>query len=133
MTTRANAIVNSLMRLDRAGDAHSAANQKLLAAAVAVTAHVAERVGEGATLPRGYTTEGFGLYIPGRERLHGPCLTWNRLMYHYTQDRITLEAARHLAHDVADGWLDEVAAYLEARTTEAERANTTLAARLPEP
>lgn len=109
MTT--NAIINSVARLQRAGDASSGANRKLLAAAVRVAEYVAGLVPESGKLPRGWEVcEGWD--APYLRSYRGDVLT---------EDAITLDAARHLAHDVADGWLAEVAAWIEDQAQQAER------------
>ena len=114
---RANAIVNALMRLDRSGDENSAANAKLKAAAVQVAQHIAAKVGPDTALPRAYFT--------GRDgKLYG-CRTPEAVTLAMF-DPMDINAARQLAQDVATGFLDEVSAFLEARTQEAERAAETL-------
>jgi len=129
---RANAIVNALQRLDRAGDEASKANEKLKAAAVQVAQHIAAKVGGYAergflTLPRGYSLSAHAV------KENGPlCLKSDLRGYIFDEEHITAESALHLARDIANGWLEDVTAYLEARTQEAERAAETLReAKLP--
>ena len=135
-------IIDSLKRLERAGQGHSKATQKLHAAAADLAYQIEQIVPEGIEMPRGYTVryvqtgvggeyfltravfedgewkeqyiDGFGGY------LHGDFSCWIPAQ--------TRETSLAFASDVATGWLDELAVWLESRSAEAEKAEAVLRA-----
>jgi len=145
-----NGIINAVKRLERAGSEHSRATQKLFAAAAKVAAFIEERVPVGVDLPRGYYTrevttnsgsarflcrdipipvegddeneahvayvtryvDGLGGHVHGDFRTYVP-----------DQDR---ETVLRFAEDIAGGLLDEIAAWLESRAVEAEKAASSM-------
>jgi len=121
----ANGIINSLKRLERAGNENSRATQKLFKAANDVAAFIEEAVPFECELPRGYRIEKvrsnvgsasflvkegeFGCdYIDGiGGYLHGDFHCWIP-----EQKR---SAILQFAEDIATGLLDEIAEFLEKR------------------
>lgn len=113
-----NGITNAVARLTRAGDENSRTTEKLREAAGELERLVADLPGVlDLPLPRGYriTTTGRGLL----ELLDN---TGCRCGANGDRVRFLM-----LASDVAEGWLDELAAMLEARAIEADRAAGLLA------
>lgn len=108
MEDRDNSVINALKRLDRAGSEHSKTTQKLIEAADRLAEHIEAALGdvvgpEAAELPR--------YYFIGRDALRlGDAYAekyWLRHGY------MTRQFALHFAHDIATGWLDELAEWVE--------------------
>jgi len=138
---KGNSIINAVKRLERAGSEHSRATQKLYEAAREVASLIEAQVPAGVKLPRGYYVKEIcsnvgcadflcikipleyagtqhyeeTRYIDGIGRyLHGDFHCWVP-----GQDRATV---LKFAEDIADGLLDEIAEWLEARAAKAEQA-----------
>lgn len=128
--------INALKRLERAGSAISRATQKLFEAASIVAAEIEDACPTNVRLPRGYRVERYrsnvgaeyflthdaGLDEYGCQRsdfvdgtggyLHGD--------FSCPIPAQTRRGVMRFAEDIATGLLDEIAAFLEARTKEAE-------------
>ena len=147
--TNDNSIINSFKRLERAGSGESKTTTKLIAAAREGADYI-ERIVTSAgltntKLPRGYYVEeqtsswcdncccgcdtvsvllnkhGAAVNSPGEfSSGHDDCYTCrgNRIGWPHT----TLNTAQTFATDLVDGLLDEIAALLEGRTQESQRA-----------
>lgn len=132
-----NNVINAVKRLERAGDENSRATQKLFEAARNVADLITETVPSGSDLPRGYYVkkirtnvgsckflckeidDGYGYpvtrYIDGMgDYLHGDIHCWIP-----PQDRDTV---LQFAKDIAEGLLDEIAAWLENKIAKANDA-----------
>lgn len=128
-------LVNALNRLERAGSANSRATQKLHEAAAEVAWKIEEIVPVGVDLPRGYRVRriksnvGQAKYLVKHakyvnhedywidgdgEYLHGDFSAWVP-----GQSRT---GSLTFAQDIAEGLLDEIAAFLEERAQQAEQA-----------
>jgi len=142
--------MNSLQRLQRAGDNGSKATKKLHEAAEAVADEICKSVyrakAVGVRLPRGYRVRNvksnvgnndFLVYDPtkssGDEWDSYPDEIWidgiGSYMhgdFHCWIPEQTREGSLRFAKDIAEGLLDEIAAFLEARDAEAEKAATAL-------
>ena len=118
-----NSVINAVKRLERAGSESSKATKKLVEAAGVLGDWVANLKGVpggGEALPRGYWVEAIG----SSYKLCRPSRHYDKCIY---GDKWTeREEALWLAEDVARGWLDELAAWLEKRTAEAKNAETVL-------
>ncbi len=113
-------VIDALKRLERHGAEHSKTTQKLKEAAAALAEHVASSLPRPVpprtclALPRDYWLDAAGLVWQGRPGLpSSACLRGDSL------DRNT---ALQFARDIAEGWLDEVAEWLSARTQADEAA-----------
>ena len=140
MNDKPNSVINALKRLERAGAESSITTLKLreavrdLAAAIATDLDsIAHDCPEGQyawTLPRGYTLEplrnGALLCAPtdgGTDRAE----LLNSTPIVVPPSRT---AALQFAHDIATGWLDELAQWVEDRTEDAGEAADVLTAEL---
>ena len=116
---RDNSVINALKRLERAGSEHSKTTQKLIEAAGGLAEHIGTTLagtqGGSDILPRGYIIQAGSL---ARREAWG--------VYYLGHDQATRESALHFAHDIATGWLDELAEWVEAQGKE----NTEAAAKL---
>jgi hypothetical protein len=137
------AIIDSLKRLERAGSESSRVTAKLHEAAEQVANLICDQAPVGVELPRGYcvvdqrSNIGSSTFLTRRERaeddeygdgdgfvtifvngtggyLHGD--------FHCPIPRQTRDGSLAFAADIAGGLLDEIAAFIEARNAEAERA-----------
>ena len=131
-------LMSSLKRLERAGSESSRATQKLHEAASEVPLAVQKMVPEGVELPRGYTvrrvhsnvgSECFLTYYGETAEMEAPddlyvdgCGGYLHGDFHCPIPSQTRETSMHFARDIAEGWLDEVAAFLEQRAAKATSA-----------
>jgi hypothetical protein len=133
-------VVTALNRLQRAGSENSRATAKLREAAVVVADVILQTAPRDVELPRGYVAtrqySNVGSFlqfrnaagetlnseskIPGEHYLHGD---FNR-----TWVNVDREGLQQFAADIADGLLDEIAAFIEAQTAQAETAAANLEA-----
>jgi hypothetical protein len=136
-----NSIINAVKRLERAGSENSRTTQKLFGAARQVAELIEDMVPAGEELPRGYYVKkvqsniGYGLFLCYDELvennleitryidgiggyLHGDFHCWIP-----GQDRDTV---LQFAKDVATGFLDEIAEWLEKRAEENQKATEVL-------
>lgn len=127
-----NTVINAVKRLERAGSENSRATQKLFEAAKIVADSIEENVPAGVRLPRGYIvrrvqsnlgsekflcrgTDDLTVFVDGiGGYLHGDFQCWIP-----AQNRKTV---LDFAADIASGLLDEIAAWLEERATQANKA-----------
>src|SRR5262245_30430730 len=139
-------VINSVARLERAGAENSRATKKLHDAASQVADFICGRVPINVKLPRGYKvvrvksnvgsadflvresgdTDEFGYlvrqWIDGTGSfLHGD--------FHAEVPAQTRAGSLQFAKDVAEGLLDEIAAFLEKRAAESDAAASTLEAK----
>lgn len=139
-----NDVINALKRLQRAGSETSQSTEKLHEAVRVLASHITRLVPDGVELPRGYRAmvvasnvggETF-LTLPSEDRdewtgergvvyvdglggpLHGD--------FRCEIPAQTRKTSLAFAADVADGWLDELAAWLEARGAEDKAATERL-------
>lgn len=100
-----NSVINALKRLERAGSEESRATEKLKNAAEIVAAMIEQRL------------EGAEVYPRGSQHLN-----WDG------SDTIPHDrnSSLRLARAIATGWLDELATWLEQRSTESAEATATL-------
>ena len=143
-----NKVVNALKRLERAGSEHSRATEKLHAAVRVTAAEVIRIVPEGVELPRGYRVRsiqsnvGNDYFLTYRSRDNGTwegadetfdayvdgCGGYLHGDFHCPIPPQTRTKSLTFAKDVATGWLDELAAWLEARAAEDAAATASLEA-----
>ncbi len=121
-------VVDSLKRLERAGSKDSAQTAKLVGAVEALAAHLGAYIPEDETLPRDYRLVAYTDYsqpVGGAKRRE-----WHLQRWDYDHQRWEgtnwRESALLVARDVATGWLGELAAWLEERTTQDTTAVETL-------
>ena len=137
-------IIDALKRLERAGSESSWATNKLREAAKELAKYVERIVPDDVDLPRGYwaTTRssnvgscGFlNARSPERCEYTGDQLTeaidgWDGYLHGDFNRPVcapSRETVLKFAADVADGWLDELAEWLEKRTAEEDAATDTL-------
>lgn len=116
-------ITNAVARLTRAGDENSRTTEKLREAAGTLERLVADMPGVvDLPLPRGYR-----IVTTGRGLLELVDASGCRVGANADRARCLM-----LAADVSEGWLDELAAFLEARAVEADRAAGVLAEKADE-
>lgn len=136
-------IQDAIARLQRAGDENSKATKKLHEAARNVADLIEQNAPVNVTLPRGYkvlrykSNVGSQLFLKSGHTdeygdgdmvdgcgcyLHGDFNCWIPAQ--------TRECSLQFARDVAEGLLDEIAAFIEARKTESEKAAETLNVKL---
>jgi hypothetical protein len=106
-------VVDALKRLERAGDEHSRATEKLRQAAYALSEHLRPLVPQREELPRGYQ------YHYDVLCSQVDCEVWREVC----EDR---ETALAFARNIATGWLDDLATWLEKRAAEDETATRRL-------
>lgn len=132
---------DAIARLNRAGDENSRTTQKLFDAAKEVATLIENSVPINARLPRGYVVrelrsnvgyasflesphcnnDGDTFFIDGFEGyLHND--------FHVRVRKPSRNIIMQFASDIADGWLDEVAAWLEDRSVKSAEATATLIA-----
>ena len=113
-------VIDALKRLERAGSENSRATAKLMEAAGAVSAVVVAMVPSGIDLPQRYMVRA------------GALASWapweDGGMVRVDRDR---DRALAFARDIAEGWLGELAEWLEARVAEAAAATAILEAAKP--
>ena len=120
-------LITSLNRLERVGDANSEANKKLLAAAADVAAEIL-RIATP-TLLEDHRDEGGRILLLGKYSAWQYRDDWFLLLMSGGNGLIVgehLGASRQFAADVAAGLLDQVATWVEARTTEVADAAAAL-------
>ncbi len=127
-------IIDSLKRLERAGSEHSRATEKLHTAARDVARLVKELVPVGVILPRGYEVRrihsnvGSDLFLVAGGYWVDGCGGYLHGDFRCPIPPQTREASLRFAEDIATGWLDELAEWLEQRAAEDEAATATLQA-----
>lgn len=119
-------VIDSLKRLERAGSESSRATEKLRLAARDV-AEAIEAISMdflGVVLPRGYVVEmrEGSVYLMSREQDDNDYCPTRYAFYSYSRTPPTRTAILEFASDIADGWLDELATFLEARQAESIKA-----------
>ena len=130
------AIIDSLKRLERAGAENSRMTQKLREAAKELASVVEDMAVAGdfvnADLPRGYVVEGGNqVYLMSRAQGEDDYAGYPIRYAFYCGDRRerpTRAAVLQFAADVAEGWLDELAEFVEKRLAESVKAEGTLTA-----
>jgi hypothetical protein len=119
-------IIDSLKRLERASSENSRATEKLRSAAsdVAKAIEAISHDFRDVPLPRGYVVETYQAapYLMSREQNDNDyCLVRYAFYGRYGEDP-TRAAILEFAADIADGWLDELAEFLESRQVESNKA-----------
>lgn len=119
-------LINALKRLERAGDEHSRATTKLHAAVRKIAEFIEDQCPAHVPLPRGYMVNEGERYMyltrdlgPAKYPYSGE--SWER-DWQFIDRRQTRESSLQFAKDIAEGLLEEIAAFLEERTQEAEQA-----------
>jgi hypothetical protein len=122
-------VINSLKRLERAGSEQSRTTEKLLDAAHILSQHVVEHLPHDVQLGANvYGDEMVERLLPrdiaiDRQR---QLAYWDHMIDRYVAVDSSREMALHFAHDIADGWLNELAAWLEERAAEDAAATQTI-------
>ena len=117
MEDRDNSVINALKRLERAGSEHSRTTQKLIEAADRLAEEIAPMLwdiglphrgvrGKDTQLPRRYIIGGDTRELAYLRDYHDT----RHYLGHGKADRTT---ALHFAHDIATGWLGELAEWVE--------------------
>lgn len=135
-------VINAVKRLERAGSENSRATKKLHDAASEVAYLIKHQVPVGADLPRGYNVVEVNsnvgicrfLLLPnGCDEYGEPQSLWIDGTGNYLHGDFrceipdqTREGSLQFAKDIADGLLNEIAAWLESRVNEADSAAETL-------
>jgi hypothetical protein len=130
-------IIDSLKRVERAGDANSRATEKLFSAVHAVADLIADTIAPFSwrhtfTLPGGRETEYSVEHRNGSRYLCHALIPEDDLEQAYCgeflcHDRVwNRSTALAFARDVADGLLDAIAEWLEKRAAENDAASETL-------
>lgn len=122
-------IISALKRLERAGSEESQTTQKLVEAARQLGEHIAPLCPTDATgllagghdLPRGYSIGTMGMLRDMRRVLQSLDSMGDEVPV--DSDR---SSALAFAADIATGWLDELASWLEARASESTDATARL-------
>ena len=135
--------INALKRLERVGSETSRATEKLYDACIIVANAALDSIpcheiteqsmADGyyyTGLPRGYTLHFAGCdrdveyHLSWRKDPDNPCVDVNLNSREDEHEELGIRrnAALHFARDVATGWLDELAEWLEARTQKSEAA-----------
>ena len=121
-------VITALKRLERAGAEQGKTAEKLKSATTELANYLVDLLpavdyGDdleaGIRLPRGYCID------PGGSLSTGAWSEGGMVLSRHPED-ITRTDALHLAHDIATGWLDELAAWLEDENAENENAAETL-------
>jgi hypothetical protein len=133
-----NDVINALKRLERAGDAHSKATEKLIDAAKTLGETLENILPVGVDLPRGYkvirvsVNVGSAVFLVREDYDEKDWITG---LGAYLFDDFNAwipdcsrQAALRFAEDVAEGLLDEFALFLEERAAKDEGATETLTA-----
>lgn len=122
-------VVDALKRLERAGSEQSRLTEKLLDAAHILSQHVVEHLPHDVQL---------GANVYGAEMVECPLprniaidrqwqlAYWDHMIGRYLAVDYNREIALRFAADIADGWLDELAEWLEQRAAEDEAAAETI-------
>jgi hypothetical protein len=127
--------MNVIEALEAAAEAHKASEEALRKAAHALACKVERIAPEGVKLPRGYrvvriqSNVGSAVFLsaPGDESgfingtggyLHGD--------FHAMVDAASQDTLLEFADDVAEGWLDELREFLQARADKAAKGAETL-------
>lgn len=129
--------IDALKRLERAGSENSRATKKLLDACVVIAQQIEAACPVGVSLPRGYevverhSNVGSALYLlTDRPDCGGEYVDGNGIYLHGDFfcwiPQTTREVALVFAHDIADGLLDEITDFLEARARETEESAAVL-------
>jgi len=125
-----NDVINAVKRLERAGSEYSRATQKLYEAAREVATFIENQVPVGVKLPRGYYVKRIYSNISSEKFLCRDMVGENGLETCYIDGiggylhgdfrccipRQNRTAILKFAEDIANGLLDEIAEWLEART-----------------
>jgi hypothetical protein len=119
-------IIDSLKRLERAGSENSRATEKLRSAASDVAAAI-EAISHDfrdVPLPRGYVVETYqgAPYLMSREQNDDDYYSVRYAFFGRRGEDPTRAAILEFAADIADGWLDELAEFLESRQVESNKA-----------
>jgi hypothetical protein len=117
-------VIDALKRLERHGAEHSKATEKLKEATRLLAGHVAEYLplpeppSSYLDLPRGYSVDATRLlWLGAKLDPEAECLQ---------SPTVSRDSAHQFAVDVAEGWLEEVDAWLAARIESDRRATSTL-------
>lgn len=123
-------IINSLKRLERAGSEQSRTTEKLREAARVLGEHVVSQLPADVQLGAnvyGYYEE-VDRMLPRNIVIDRQCQLayWDHIIGRYVAVDSSREMALRFAHDIADGWLNELAAWLEERAAEDAAATQTI-------
>jgi hypothetical protein len=133
-----NNVINAVKRLERAGSENSRATQKLFEAASKVAGLVEKMAPDSVKLPRGYKViyasaniGGCHFLIRGDEEEENADFIDGIGEYLYGDFNCfipnqTRRSVLKFAEDIAGGWLDEVAAFLEERAKKSDENSETL-------
>jgi hypothetical protein len=136
-----NNVINALKRLERAGAEDSRTTEKLRESARSLASEIEGMVPHGVKLPRGYrvisrTCHGGASYDFLVKDYHTETEEYidsgSNFDYYLNGDfdvtipGQTRKGVLQFAADIATGWLDEVAAFLEERAKKATEATATL-------
>jgi hypothetical protein len=122
-------IINSLKRLERAGSEQSRTTEKLIEAARALSEHVVEHLPNDVQLGANvYGDEMVERLLPRNIAIDRQCQLayWDHMIGRYVAVDSSREKALRFAHDIATGWLDELAEWLEKRAAEDATATATI-------
>lgn len=128
-------VIDALKRLERAGDENSRSTEKLIAAAITLADAIESKCPAYVELPRGYEVVRLGTQDSGYSRYLAKMCTPHHEVgnavfgvasnetdgYDYFAPASRIDALT-LAKDIAEGWLVELAEFLEARAKENEAA-----------
>jgi len=127
---KSNSVIDALKRLERAGSENSRATQKLRESATLVGNKISYEMGlpRGIELPRGYTILGVGEYNQPYLHQSVGAGEWDgEPQFANVEEGASRDVLLRFAADIAEGWLDEVAAFLEERVRESDNAVQVLA------
>lgn len=118
-------LINALARLERAGAENSKATAKLHEAIKVIAAQIKDSVPSNTDLPRGYQvySSNTAYYLGKQGDFIEPYGERDWIKIDWSQSR---KASLQFAKDVADGLLDEIAAWLEERAAKATEMTTVL-------
>lgn len=120
-------VIDALKRLERAGAEDSRATQRLVEAAGVLGRHIAAHL-PPETAPQVNEYDHLLYPLPRSFAVRGESLVrfWDRDPDYDRPVDADRETALFFAREVATGWLDELAEWLEARTAEADESAATL-------
>jgi hypothetical protein len=129
-------IIDSLKRLERAGSENSRATQKLREAAMDLAATIEQMAVQGdfvnVPLPRDYIVEGGNqTYLMSRSQGVDDYAGYPIRYAFYCgerRERPTRAAILEFSADIASGWLDELAEFIESRQAQSDAAAEVLEA-----
>lgn len=119
-------LITALQNLEKASLEQKITRKRLEEAAFVVADYIAEKVGFPAKLPRGYELErcGMGAYHYLLLKKNGVYIAKEGTFLHgiYYCPRPPKDVLLQFAQDIANGLIDEIAKWLEARATETHSA-----------